>query len=628
MLQSKARSGIPNLFRWDCLAFVLLIAMMALELFWLHGLATTEARLTDVFMRNHAKEYIPDPDIIVVDIDNASMTDMQEMAGLWAWSREIHADLLEGLAEFMPRAIIFDIAFSERDMRHPKSDARLSEVIRNEKNIFLPAIWLKEQADAKPIPLRSVSTAFAIKPPALPDVSATLQLPNAIDPAGWRLGLINNLDDPDGVLRRSRLYSDVAGWHIPSLPSRVAVDLGYPIPAAASFTLRWPDLGHQRYRYSELYKLLTEKRPELTTAEVAHLRQLFHNKIIFIGASAASSFDHHLSPLGAGYVGVDILAVALDNLKNGRIIHTTPAGWIFLIGLGLILAQVIAFKRRLQPVAIGACLLAASLAGILLADLALRRDVIVPLVTPISFGWIWFLGASLVGYLRERHTRDQAVALFGRFLNPGVVKKIVEQGETVASLSGQTRQVTVLFSDIRGFTTLSETQAPQHIVDLLNRYFDRQVEIIFKHRGTLDKFIGDCIMAFWGAPFDDPKQTEHAIAAALDMQDALIAFNQELKAENARAMEFDIGIGIHVGPAVIGFIGAQRKLDYTAIGDTVNLASRVEGLTKGVARILVTSDVKEACAESSEFSFELCGTFAVKGRVAQVELYAPKRKNR
>jgi adenylate cyclase len=190
--------------------------------------------------------------------------------------------------------------------------------------------------------------------------------------------------------------------------------------------------------------------------------------------------------------------------------------------------------------------------------------------------------------------------------------------------------VTVLFSDIRGFTTLSETATPQHIVNLLNRYFDRQVEIIFKHHGTLDKFIGDCIMAFWGAPFDDPQQTQHALAAALEMQDALIAFNQELRAEDSLAVGFDIGIGIHVGPAVIGFIGAQRKLDYTAIGDTVNLASRVEGLTKDVARILVTREVKDACEGSkgsNAWIFELCGTFDVKGRSAQVELYSPSRKN-
>jgi adenylate cyclase len=626
MPHTQAHSRIHALLRWEAFALILFVAVLAAELFWLHTLQTTESRLTDVFMRQHAREYAPDPNIIVVDIDDASMTDMQDIAGLWAWSREIHADLLTGLAEFTPRAIVFDIAFSERDMKHPKSDARLSDIINNSKTIYLPATLLKDQTDTKPVALRKVASAFAMQPGQQPDAGAALQLPNAITPAGWRLGLINNLDDADGVLRRYRLFSDVSGWHIPSLPARVATDLGVALPAGSNFMLRWPDLGHKRFRYSELYKLLTEKRPDLGPAAVARLNQEFHDKIIFIGASATSSFDHHLSPLGAGYVGVDILAVALDNLKNGRIIRIVAPGSIFCIGLGFLLLQILALQRRVHPLTIGAALLLLSLLGFWLSDAELRNDLVVPLITPLLFNWVWFLAAALVGYLRVRHARDQAVALFGRFLNPGVVKKIVEQGETVASLSGQTRNVTVLFSDIRGFTTLSESHAPQHIVNLLNRYFDRQVEIIFKNHGTLDKFIGDCIMAFWGAPFDDPNQTQHALAAALDMQDALIAFNQELRAEDPQSIEFDIGIGIHTGPAVIGFIGAQRKLDYTAIGDTVNLASRVEGLTKGVSRILVTREVKEACASSNELKFELCGTFDVKGRTGQVELFALSRK--
>ena len=626
MPQSQSHSGFRALLRWETLALILFVAAFATELFWLHSLQTTESRLTDVFMRQHAKEYTPDPSIIVVDIDDASMTDMQDIAGLWAWSREIHADLLEGLAEFSPRAIVFDIAFSEHDMKHPKSDARFSDIINNSKTIYLPATLLKDQGDANPVALHSVASAFAMQPGRQSNASAVLQLPNAIKPAGWRLGLINNLDDADGVLRRYRLFSDVNGWHIPSLPARVTADLGFAVPTGSNFMLRWPDLGHKRFRYSELYKLLTEKRPDLDQSAVARLNLEFHGKIIFIGASAASSFDHHLSPLGAGYVGVDILAVALDNLKNGRIIRIVAPGWIFCTGVGLLLLQILALRRRVHPLIICAALLAISLLGIWLSDAALRNDLVVPLITPLVFNWIWFLAAALVGYLRERHSRDQAVALFGRFLNPGVVRKIVEQGETVASLSGQTRNVTVLFSDIRGFTTLSESHAPQQIVNLLNRYFDRQVDIIFKHHGTLDKFIGDCIMAFWGAPFDDPEQTQHALTAALDMQDALIAFNLELREEDPGSIGFDIGIGVHVGPAVIGFIGAQRKLDYTAIGDTVNLASRVEGLTKGVSRILVTREVREACASNNEFVFDLCGTFDVKGRTAQVELYALSRK--
>jgi adenylate cyclase len=229
----------------------------------------------------------------------------------------------------------------------------------------------------------------------------------------------------------------------------------------------------------------------------------------------------------------------------------------------------------------------------------------------------------MLAYLREKRAREQAVRLFSRFLNPAVVRQIVDQGETVESLSGKTRQISVLFSDIRGFTTLSETRPPQEIVKLLNRYFSRQVGVVFRHGGTLDKFIGDCIMAFWGAPLEDERHAEHAVAAALEMERVLLEFRRELGEAGG---EFDVGIGIHTGPAVVGFIGAEQKLDYTAIGDSVNLASRIEGLTKDAhSRILVSRETMAACHNA--FAFSSRGSYKVKGRTQEVELFQPGAKS-
>jgi adenylate cyclase len=302
---------------------------------------------------------------------------------------------------------------------------------------------------------------------------------------------------------------------------------------------------------------------------------------------------------------------------------TAPA-WPFAFGVVLIAALAFAFVRRFNPLVIGGALIGLSALTVLAANVAVGHSLFMPMVTPLVFGWGWFLFAAISGYLRERRSREQAVSLFGRFLNPNVVRQIVDQGETVESLSGRNCNITVLFSDIRGFTTLSETRTPQEVVTLLNRYFDRQVEVVFKHGGTLDKFIGDCIMAFWGAPVDDPQHAQHAVAAALEMEEVLLSFKKELEAEGSTVLDFDVGIGVHTGSAVVGFIGAQRKLDYTAIGDTVNLASRVEGLTKGVARVLVTQDTMQACQASNIFSFKSHGAFPVKGRAAAVELYEPR----
>ena len=609
---------------WHMAVALAFVALLAAEILGIRLMHTTEARLVDVFMQRHADAYEADPGIVIVDIDDASMAAMQEIAGLWAWPREIHADLLEALGEFKPRAVVFDIAFAERDLMRPKSDARLSGALRAMPNAYLSAVLL--EGNAQPASLKALAPAFNASGTGQEGASASLLLPLAVERDAWRLGLINSLEDKDGVLRRYRLHSDLGGWRLPSLPARIAADLGVPLPQGSEFLMRWPRRGHKRYPYSELYRLLTEQRASLGTQDLATLEGLFKDKVVVIGNSAAASFDHHLTPLGPGYPGVDVLALAIDNLKNSRSIAPVSPAWPLLFGTVLIAGIAAAFARRANPLVIGAMLAAVTLAALVFADQSLKRNLAVPVATPLVFGWVWFLSAAIAGYLRERRTREQAVSLFRRFLNPNVVQQIVEQGETVESLSGRTREITVLFSDIRGFTTLSESRAPAEVVQLLNRYFERQVEVVFRHGGTLDKFIGDCIMAFWGAPMDDSGHARHAVAAAMEMQEVLLEFKRELQAEGSDVGDFDVGIGVHSGPAVVGFIGAQRKLDYTAIGDTVNLASRVEGMTKGVARVLVTRETVEACNGSAEFAFQHHGAFAVKGRAAEVNLYEPRRR--
>jgi len=211
------------------------------------------------------------------------------------------------------------------------------------------------------------------------------------------------------------------------------------------------------------------------------------------------------------------------------------------------------------------------------------------------------------------------MAQFSRFTNPHIARQLVELG----GIETGRRDVTLLFSDIRGFTTLSETRSPEEVIALLNRYFTLQVDVVFSHGGSLDKFIGDCIMAMWGAPLDQPDHALRAVACALDMADTLQAFKRELGAEQS---DFDVGIGLHSGPAVVGLMGSQkRRLEYTAIGDTVNLASRIEGLTKDAQRrILVSRDTMEKCGNA--FDFVAAGSYKVKGRAQAVELFEPKRK--
>jgi adenylate cyclase len=433
--------------------------------------------------------------------------------------------------------------------------------------------------------------------------------------------LINFLEDPDGVGRRYYLRSDAYGWEIPSLPARVAQDLGYEVPEGESILLAWRGgVGTFKHvSYSDLHRDFGRKNRERPADE-------FRDKIVIVGTAASGLHDLRVTPIASLYPGAEIIATALDNLKNGRWMTRAPEAVPVALALALIGLRLLAFGRRWNAARLAAVL---GLASALLAWAsygAVGRGSLVPVLEPLLFAWAFFFAASLIEYLREKRTREQAVKLFSRFLNPQVVSQLVDQGATPESLSGQEKEVTVLFSDIRGFTTHSETHTPGEIVALLNRYFDRQVEVVFRHGGTLDKFIGDCVMAFWGAPVARPDHARAAVAAALEMVEVLEAFKRELAAQGSDLAEaFDVGIGVHSGRAVVGFIGAERKLDYTAIGDTVNLASRIEGLTKGVSRVLASRDTAEACG--SAFDFAPRGSYKVKGRTQEVELFEPLRKS-
>ncbi|RMG50483.1 MAG: adenylate/guanylate cyclase domain-containing protein [Gammaproteobacteria bacterium] len=586
-----------------------------------HLLQTLEERWMDVLVRHTAASQPADPKILIIDIDERSLARMNESVGRYPWPRAIHAELVEGLAALQPAAIVFDILFTDRDRDNPDSDRYFSEVLAATDHVYLPMLRLPPENDANGLPLAQFGTQLGFVPTAAadPEARVALTLPDAVAPAAWRLGLINFEEDPDGVGRHYIGWLDAHGWRIPSMAARVATDLGHDVPLElARFRLRWMGAGPHAFEhrsYSDVYEALTAAEgPGLDP-------QSIRDRIIIIGASAAGLHDLRVTPLDSLYPGVEILATALSNLTRGQWLHEGPEWLGAVLAVALLALLMLAFQRQLHPGAIGIALLALTLLILLGQWLALQQDRVLFLLTPLLFAWLYYLIGGLAQYLEERRRRRITEAEFKRTMDPRVVERLVRQGQTMDDLSGKSVTLTVLFSDIRGFTTLSEQRRPEEVVDLLNRYFSLQVETIFRHGGTLDKFIGDAIMAFWGAPEDDPDQACHAIEAALEMVDNLKRFQAELAAQG---IEFDIGIGLHTGPAVVGFIGSETRKDYTAIGDTVNLASRLEGLTKGIARILVSEDTMQRCAD--RFRFHAHGSHAVKGRTEPVTVYEPERK--
>ena len=598
------------------LAALAVLAALALEVLLLQWMKPLENRLLDAFVKRQAASLAPDPDVVLVSIDEKSLVSMEPIAGRFPWPRAVYATLIDGLAAQGPRAIVFDIMFSEADKVRPESDQEfVAAALRHHKlGLYFPMLRLDSPHGARAGELAPL-LGLERGPGANPDARIAVIPPLVLPPELWRTGTINFLADDDGVGRRYELRTRIEGWDLPSLPARVAGDLGYPVPDADDLVLAWRSGAEQlpRVSFSDLYHDFERSRRQRPADE-------FAGKIIVVGAAAAGLGDLRVTPLSYKQPGHEILATAIENLKNGRAMHYAAPWWAAGIGIVLVALLFMAFRRGLDARLIGGALAAVSAVILAGSYLAAGSLVLAPMLTPLAAGWAFYAAAGLTEYLRARQERQAAMVQFSRFTNPHVAKQLVESG----GIETGRRDVTLLFSDIRGFTTLSETRSPEEVIALLNRYFTLQVDVVFEHGGSLDKFIGDCIMAMWGAPLDQPDHARRAVACALDMADTLQAFKRELGAEQS---DFDVGIGLHSGPAVVGLMGSQkRRLEYTAIGDTVNLASRIEGLTKDAKRrILVSRDTAERCGDA--FEFVSCGTFPVKGRAQPVELLEPRRKN-
>jgi adenylate cyclase len=577
------------------------IGLIVAEAHWVHLTEAFSNRVADFFLRAQAGSLKSDPDIVILAIDEGSVTGMAELAGRWPWPRSVHGEAVTAIAAQKPKAIVFDILFGEPDVFRPESDQDFNRAIQGLDYVYFPTARHDASGDPFGVPIVDIAPALgAIRGPRS-DKGATIDVlqPLALATENWRLGLINFLQDRDGVGRRYVVFSQAYGW---PLPDREDIQLGW----------RGGILAHAHIPFRDFYVDLNSEKKRRPPDE-------FKDKIVVIGVTATGLGDIRVTPMSNTHPGVEILATAIDNLKNGTWLRAAPEWPAPLLGIVLIVLLAAAIRARFHTVSVGLGLVGATIVLLAASYFAIGHRLWMPVMTPLLFAWTFFLVAALRDYRDERRSRESAVREFSRFVNPHVVQEIMAQGGL--SRAGESREVTLLFSDIRGFTTLSESRTPQEVVDLLNRYFSRQVAVIFRHGGTLDKFIGDAIMACWGAPIDDPDHARHAVAAALDMADALQAFKREL---GEAGTDFDVGIGIHSGPAVVGLIGSELRREYTAIGDTVNLASRIEGLTKGVARILVSEETMRRCGDA--FDFAERGSHAVKGRTQPVRLYEPSRK--
>lgn len=594
------------------LLFLLFAGLLALDYGQFNFGAIIDQRSGDILLRQLARQHKAADDIVVINIDQKSLEDLNAVAGSWPWPRAIHAELIDGIARQKPRAIVFDIFFNEIDTFRPESESAFRTAVAAHPETYLPIVLLRDGTGQRLTELPAILQTKQTQQ-ANPEARAPLLLPWVLPPETWRGGLVNFIKDSDGIGRHYLLASSVDGWRLPSLPARLASDMGWSQPDGDRFLLNWHN-NRPHISYADLYLDFNREHPQRPADE-------FTGKVIIIGAAAPGLSDLRPTPLDKLYPGVDILASAIDNLAHNDWLESAPRAYFAGLALGLMALLGWGFSRRINTLWLAAGLLAISAVSCGIQWQALTWRHFLPVSGALAWAWGYFWLGALITYLDEKARGAEAIALFGRFLDSRVVKHLVDSGGSLPAQQAESRQITILFSDIRNFTRLAESRPPEYIVELLNRYFSRQVEVIFRHGGTLDKFIGDCIMAFWGAPLDDPDHARHAVAAALEMSAVLEEFRRELP---ELGQPFEIGIGLHSGPAVVGFIGSQARLDYTVIGDTVNLASRIENETKDVSRILVSEATRKACGDA--FNFVPHGNRTVKGREQPVVLFEPRLK--
>ena len=532
------------------------------------------------------RHYAPLPvsqEVVVVGIDDATVRGMNLPLAT------MHAELgrfLDAMAMAKPRAVGLDVTLPQTsyDGLKPGLDAALLRGMLRLRNVAPLVLGVTIDASGTPRP---------VHPPFL-----TVTGPEGV-------GYVLVQPDEDGTIRRFDERLGERGERVPTMIGQMARRLDIPIEYGLMQFALGPD-----FDYVPLHKVLARH----AAGDAAAQAQQFRGKVVILGNVLPLEDQIKLPVRLAAWDrdsetthGVLVLAQQMRSLIEGRIVR--PAG----DAAALLLVCAAALAWWLRPGGGSALLLGAVAMAALAAEMALlRQSVHVPLAWP-ALAAILAAGsrASLEAWHATREKRWLRAAFAG-LVSPDVLREILT-GNLKPQLGGERREICLLFSDIRGFTTLSESLPPEEVTRLLDRYFSRMVAAIHAHGGTLDKFMGDGIMAFFGAPQARDNPCADAFAAAQAMLAALAEFNGELAREGRSPLA--VGVGLNYGAAVVGYIGAADRHEYTAIGDAVNTASRIEGLTKEAGYpLLVSRTVQERLPQQE--GFVPLGELAVKGRGA------------
>lgn len=655
--------------RWHgfLLAVIILAAGVGLRVADPTPIRILRLAVFDAYQRFDPRPYADSP-VRLVEIGDESLARI----GQWPWPRSVLAALVERLQGAGAAAIVFNLVLAEPDRTSP---SRLIEGLGEgvDRDALARALADLDLPDNDAVLARAVAagrvvTAFAAtdrpaaRAPARPSsfahvgddprpflhrfAGAVATLPG-IEAAAAGNGLVSVVPDPDGVVRRLPLFATIGDDIYPSLAAEaLRVAQGASLHTLKSSGARdVQSLGEATGVDSAKIGALvmpTDRRGELwlyDTGPVAEravpawqvLADNFdpariEGRIAVIGVSAAGLADRFATPLDPVASGAILQVLALEQIVQGtflgRPVWAIGGELLFLVVLGLVVALAFLPRRfgAVMSTVLGGTAVAAAVAFSWWAFT--RHGLLLDPIYPVIVGTLVYLADAVVNYLVSESQRREVRAAFGQYVAPELVDELARNPGALR-LGGERRDMTILFCDVRGFTEVSERLQPETLTHVLNMFLTRMTDRILERRGTIDKYMGDAIMAFWNAPLPDADHARHACATALAMQHALPAFNEELRAEAARLgandVEFRCGIGLNTGPCLVGNMGSRQRFDYSVLGDSVNLASRLEGQCKTYdVPITVGEATREAAPGFAAVELDL---IRVRGKQKAVRIY-------
>jgi adenylate cyclase len=612
---------------------------------WLGG---QERRSLDWRFRTFAEPARASRDIIIVALDDPSFSsrDMLDDFGRWPWRRELYAGLVHFLHAWGARAIGIDLIFEGADP-HAGDDALLAKSLAERPDVVLAfdlnqgAFQENDPAEESRIRARPIRFAMPVdeQVPLFLHHYSGIDLPQEPFLKWSRIGCVTVQPDPGGAIRTTTPLFRFGDRFYPSFPLAIAsVVVGeklqtiirpgpalefdgreVPLDSKGRELIRWygPAYTYKHYSVWQVFNSALEsergQKPDIPP-------ESFRNKIVLIGPTAASIADLHANAFSANFPGVELQATVVDNLLHGDFLRVADPrdGAIAILGLALLMSSVVyAVDSAVTHTSLAAMAAIAYLA--LVARSFTAHHVWVPIVAPLASGGLAFVSSTLTRYATEGREKSRYRKTLTRYLSPQLVKTIMDDFNW-EGIHAEKRILTVLFSDIRGFTSFTEEFPAETVVKTLNEHLNLMVSVIFKHQGTLDKFVGDCVMAFWGAPLPEPRHAERAARAALEMVEGLEKLNQKWQSEGRPTLK--IGVGINTGEMLFGNIGSEQRMDFTVIGDAVNLASRLESATRQKelqASIIISDTTYQQIRDMAQV--RPLGEILVKGKAQKVTVY-------